>query len=265
MSGFSAEWLALREPVDAASRNTELTARLIDWRQAPGHLCVLDLGSGTGANFRFLAPLFGGEQHWQLVDHDPALLMQNDAFNRCQVERHDLDLTGDWDRLDFRGVQLVTASALIDLVSAEWLERLARCCREAQATVFVVLTYDGTSVWEPALPGDEIVCAWANRHQCTDKGFGPALGPQAAPAFKAMLERLDYRVDLRPSPWRLEPEQAALQTALLEGWMAAVREIAPEVADGLNAWAMQRRRLIELGHSRLRVGHWDLFAVGSPI
>ena len=265
MSGFSAEWLALREPVDAASRHAELTARLIDWRQTLGHLSVLDLGSGTGANCRFLAPLLGGEQCWRLVDHDPALLIQNDAFNRCQVERYCLDLTGDWDRLDFRGVQLVTASALIDLVSAEWLERLAHRCREVQAAVCIVLTYDGTLVWEPALPGDETVCKWVNRHQCTDKGFGPALGPQAAPAFKAMLERLDYRVDLHPSPWRLEPEQAALQTALLEGWMTAVREIAPEVADGLNAWAMRRRSLIGQGYSRLRVGHWDLFAAGLPI
>lgn len=265
MSGFSAAWLALREPADAASRHAELTARLIDWRQTRGHLSVLDLGSGTGANCRFLAPLLGGEQHWRLVDHDPALLMQYAVFDPCPVERHCLDLTGDWERLDFQGVQLVTASALIDLASAEWLERLAHRCREAQAAVFIVLTYDGTLGWEPALPGDETVCAWVNRHQHTDKGFGPALGPQAAPAFKALLERLGYQVDLRPSPWRLEPEQAALQSALLDGWTAAVREIAPEAADGLNEWAMQRRRLIEQGHSRVRVGHWDLFAAGFPI
>jgi SAM-dependent methyltransferase len=281
MSGFSAEWLALREPVDGASRNAELTARLIDWRcsiktpspfvgegKAGGdqQLSVLDLGSGTGANFRFLAPLLGGNQRWRLVDHDPDLLRRNnDVFNRCAVERHCLGLVGDWGLLDFQDVQLVTASALIDLVSAEWLERLARRCREVQAAVFIVLTYDGTIVWEPALPGDETVCEWVNRHQRTDKGFGPALGPLATPTLKAWLEHLGYRVDLRSSPWRLEPEQATMQTALLEGWMAAVREMAPDAAGWLDEWAIQRRRLIEPGHSRLRVGHWDLFADGSPI
>lgn len=262
MSGFSAAWLALREPADAASRNVGLTTRLMDWRRAQGRLSVLDLGSGTGANCRFLAPLLGGEQHWRLVDHDPALLTQHAVFNQCPVQRHCLDLTGDWDRLDFRDVQLVTASALIDLVSATWLERLAYRCREAQAAVCIVLTYDGTLVWEPSLPGDETVCEWVNRHQHTDKGFGPALGPQAAPAFKALLERLGYRVDLRPSPWRLEPAQAALQAALLDGWVEAVGEIAPDTVDWLDRWAMQRRRLIEQGRSRLRVGHWDLFTVG---
>jgi len=263
MSGFSAEWLALREPVDAASRNAELTARLLDWRRTLDHLSVLDLGSGTGANFRFLAPLLGGEQRWRLVDHDPALLMQNEAFNPCPAERLCLDLVSDQALLDFRGVQLVTASALIDLVSAPWLERLAGRCREVQAAVFIALSYDGAIAWEPALPDDETVRKWVNRHQRTDKGFGPALGPLAAPAFKTMLEQSGYRVDLRPSPWVLRPEQAVMQTALLEGGIAAVHEIAPDAADRLDAWAMQRRSFLEQGNSRLRVGHWDLFATAT--
>lgn len=265
MSGFSAQWLALREPADAVSRNVELTARLIDWRRTQGRLSVLDLGSGTGANYRFLAPLLGGEQSWRLVDNDSALLTPQTAFAQAPVEYQVLDLATDWDRLDFRDVQLVSASALIDLVSAEWLEGLARRCQEAQATLFIVLTYDGTVVWEPALPDDETVCAWLNRHQRTDKGFGPALGPQAAPALKTLLEGLDYPVELRPSPWRLEPAQTALQLALLDGWVAAVGEIAPDAPDWLDEWAMQRRRLIAQGTSRLRVGHWDLFAPGKSV
>jgi hypothetical protein len=263
MSGFSAEWLALREPVDAASRNPELTARLMEWRQQFTTLSVLDLARGTGANVRFLAPILGNEQHWRLVDHDPALLARNNGCSLkegCRIERHCLDLAGDWASLDFQGVQLVTASALIDLVSVDWLERLARRCREAQAAVFVVLSYDGTLIWEPALKDDERMREWVNRHQHRDKGFGPALGPLAAPEFKTMLERLDYRVELRSSPWRLEPEQMALQRALLKGWIKAIREIAADSTAGLDQWAAQRRDLIEQGHSRLIVGHWDLLA-----
>ncbi|MCB1771612.1 MAG: class I SAM-dependent methyltransferase, partial [Candidatus Competibacteraceae bacterium] len=95
MNGFSATWLALREPVDAASRNRALTNRLIEWRGRMDTLRVLDLASGTGANFRFLAPLLGGEQHWRLVDHDPALLAQGDyeSANACWwIERLCLNL-----------------------------------------------------------------------------------------------------------------------------------------------------------------------------
>ena len=285
MSGFSAEWLRLREPADAAARNPELTARLSAWRRRYAALSVLDLGSGAGANFRVLAPALGERQNWRLVDHDPALLARadevlrqwaakrgmmasdegealvlEDATRHCRLEWSCLDLNADWERLAVANVQLVTASALIDLVSADWLERLARRCREWRAAVLIVLSYDGAIAWEPAAEGDERVREWINRHQGTDKGFGPALGPEAAPALAALLERLDYQVELRPSPWRLAAQDAALQTALLDGWTAAVRQIAPETKSWLDAWSRHRRDLIERGHSRLSVGHWDLFA-----
>ncbi len=269
MTGFSADWLALREPVDAAARNPELTAELLAWRQRHERLSVLDLASGTGANVRFLAPLLGGEQHWRLVDHDPGLLAHGDSLLRRWATERGVDLTlewrlldlfHDWERLDLPDVHLVTASALLDLVSAEWLERLARRCWEWRAAVFIVLSFDGTIVWEPALAGDERVREWVSRHQRTDKGFGPALGPNAAPEMAAMLERLGYRVELGPSPWRLGPEQAAMQRALLEGWVEAVRQLDPEAAGWLEDWSAQRCRVIGKGSSRLRVGHWDLFA-----
>ncbi|HHW77716.1 MAG TPA: class I SAM-dependent methyltransferase [Xanthomonadaceae bacterium] len=269
MTGFPADWLELREPVDAVSRDPELTAELRAWRQRHGRLSVLDLGSGTGANVRFLAPVLGGEQHWLLVDHDPTLLARGDGLpRRWMTERgvdpalewRLLDLVHDWERLNPPDVRLVTASALIDLVSAAWLERLARSCREWRAAVFITLSYDGAIVWEPALAGDERVREWVNRHQRTDKGFGPALGPDASAMLAILLRKLGYWVMLRPSPWRLGSQHAALQTALLEGWVEAVRQLDPEAVGWLDDWSAQRRLLIERGDSRLYVGHWDLFA-----
>ena len=270
MSGFAVDWLALREPVDAVSRNPELNAELLAWRQrCDNPLSVLDLGSGTGANLRYLAPLLGGEQRWLLVDHDPAMPARGDELLRRwaaaresspSLEWRLLDLNRDWERLDLPDVHLVTASALFDLVSAAWLERFARRCREWRAAVLVALSYDGAIIWEPALEGDEALRERINRHQLTDKGFGPALGPAAPAALAILLRQLGYWVMLRPSPWLLEPERAALQTALLDGWVKAVRAIAPESAGWLDDWSAQRHRAIEQGDSRLRVGHWDLFA-----
>ncbi len=268
MSGFSADWLARREPVDAMARNVELTAELLTWRRGRETLTVLDLASGTGANFRFLAPVLGGEQRWRLVDHDPALLARGEELSGPWVAERGmnpmldwrrLDLVHDWERLDCRGVHLVTASALLDLVSADWLERLAQRCRDARAAVFMALSYDGSIVWEPALAGDESVRERVNRHQRTDKGFGPALGPDAAATLAILLRKVGYWVMLRPSPWVLEPEQAEMQRTLLEGWVEAARQIAPAEEDWVD-WLAQRRHWIDRGESRLRVGHWDLFA-----
>lgn len=268
MSGFSADWLARREPVDAMARNVELTAELLTWRRGRETLTVLDLASGTGANFRFLAPVLGGEQRWRLVDHDPALLARGEELSGPWVAERGmnpmldwrrLDLVHDWERLDCRGVHLVTASALLDLVSADWLERLAQRCRDARAAVFMALSYDGSIVWEPALAGDESVRERVNRHQRTDKGFGPALGPDAAATLAILLRKVGYWVMLRPGPWVLEPEQAEMQRTLLEGWVEAARQIAPAEEDWVD-WLAQRRHWIDRGESRLRVGHWDLFA-----
>ena len=286
MSGFSAEWLRLREPADAAARSPTLTTRLIAWRRRHDALSVLDLGSGTGSNFRFLARVLGGRQHWRLLDHDPALLAQahedlgrwaikrgmkasdegetlvlQDSTNHCRLEWLCLDLNEDWARMAAApNPRLVTASALIDLVSADWLAYLARHCRTWRAALLIVLSYDGSIAWEPTMEDDERVREWINRHQCTDKGFGPALGPDAAPTLAGLLERLGYRVGLRPSPWMLAAQDAALQTALLDGWTEAVRQIAPGPDAWLDDWSRHRRDLIERGHSRLSVGHWDLFA-----
>lgn len=268
MSGFSAEWLSLREPADSAARNPELTARLLDWRRRQGALTVLDLASGTGANCRFLAPLLGGEQHWRLVDHDPALLARSQAemqpwakaTGHCDLEWLPLDLVRDGDRLDIQEASLVTASALLDLVSADWLESLARRCGQGRAAVYMVLSYDGAMAWQPTLAGDDALREWVNQHQRSDKGFGPALGPDAVAMLVTLLQQQGYEARVQPSPWRLKPEQAAMQTALLDGWIAAAIEIAPEAAGELAAWRTQRRCWIDCGQSRLQVGHWDLWA-----
>jgi len=55
-------------------------------------------------------------------------------------------------------------------------------------------------------------------------------------------------------------EQAAMQTALLDGWIKAAIEITPEAAEALALWLKQRRYWIKCGQSRLQVGHWDLWA-----
>lgn len=71
MNGFAADWLALREPVDAAARDPDLARRFAAILPRPARLA--DLGAGTGANARVLAPLIGGDQAWLLVEPDPVL------------------------------------------------------------------------------------------------------------------------------------------------------------------------------------------------
>ncbi len=259
MSGFSAEWLALREPADAAARSASVAASLCADATRP--LTIVDLGAGTGANLRWLAPRLAGEQHWVAVDHDAALL---DALGEIgappgvRVRPLLLDVARGLDAIPLGSANLVTASALLDLVSASWLQRLAERCAAGGADVLFALTYDGRIEWAPRDRSDETIRSLVNRHQRGDKGFGPALGPAAAATAPSIFRTLGYVVLTAASDWALQPRDAALQRALLEGFHAAALAIAPAERAALDDWQGRRNEWIERGESRLIVGHVDM-------
>jgi len=177
----------------------------------------------------------------------------------CRVAGDQRNLAADsFDGLALPAGGLVTAAALLDLVSARWLETLAARCKSARATVCFALTYDGRTVCTPDEPEDALALDLFNRHQRLDKGFGPALGPAAAPAAEEQLAKLGYRVLAQRSDWDIGPQHTAMQHALLDGWLSAALEMAPEQTTPLTAWHRRRRAHVDAGRSRLAVGHVDL-------
>src|SRR5262245_19444439 len=211
MSDFSAEWLRLREPVDHAARSAALTGDVL--RALPqSPIKILDLACGTGSNLRYLRGCLNttsdpyGPPEWLLVDHDPSLLsLVAPTPDVRSVERDLRDLD---DGL-FAGRALVTASALLDLVSESWLRQLVSRCRAHDAAALFALSYDGRLSFEPSEPDDEMVRDLVNRHQRTDKGFGPALGPSAVAAAADRFTDSGYDVRIDASDWVLRPASAS--------------------------------------------------------
>ena len=266
---FSPHWLALREPADHRARAADLLPPLRAAWRARGWRRILDLGSGSGSNLRYLAPKLPGAQDWTLLDHDADLLARAgvpDPAHSVTRVRGDLAREG---LAAVAEAQLVTCSALLDLVSAAWLRRLASACRAASCGVLLALSYDGTMRWQPppgeppAAADDRLLERLVNAHQRRDRQPAPALGPDAAGAAAALLEDAGYRVWLRPSPWRLGPPDAALARELVAGWERAALEIADdaEQARRVRAWAARRRATIAGGSFLLEVGHQDLLAL----
>jgi hypothetical protein len=253
VTSFTAEWLSLREAADAAARSEALAAGFADDARR-----IVDLASGTGANIRYLAPRLRRASHWLAVDNDVQLLGALVPPAGASVSKRTLDLAHALDDLRLDGCDLVTASALLDLVSEPWLVRLAARCAKARVGVLFALTYDGRIEWSPAEKGDELVRTLVNRHQLGDKGFGLALGPGAAAAASAAFTAAGYEVREASSDWSLGPSWRALQTALVDGWTSAAAEIAPGEADALRDWADRRRAHVAADASRVRVGHVDL-------
>jgi hypothetical protein len=158
------------------------------------------------------------------------------------------------------GRDLVTASALLDLVSEDWLHVVTQACRDHGTAVLFALSYDGRIVCSPPEPEDDRVRNLVNRHQRTDKGFGPALGPAAAACVAGQLEALGYDVRREPSDWVLGPHEDELQRQLIEGWADAAVAVAPIDAAVIATWRIQRLAHVAEGRSRLVVGHEDVGA-----
>jgi SAM-dependent methyltransferase len=292
VSGFSADWLRQREPFDAAARaEAAVPLRLADWMATRRHGAgvmpwrVIDLGCGTGANLRVLAPQLGGVQHWLAVDHDADLLacwpqalsdvgeglrvVQKDAMLRLRgpgfdatIERRPLDLASQLETLPFDSATLVTASALLDLVSATWLQRLVDACSRARAAALFTLSVDGRHLWDPVDPDDAQAGALFDAHQQRDKGFGPALGLRAIGVAADAFRAAGYTVQTAQSDWwldgRSDPAARELQCALIDGIAGAAIEQDPSATHALQAW--RSRRLAMAGSATLRVGHVDLLA-----
>ncbi len=254
MSRFPADWLRLREPSDHAARSASLAAAFAEALGPAPRL--VDLGCGLGSNLRYLATRLPAGQRWLLVDHDPELLAQArlmcDRFN-LDVRLQSLNLA---EKLpDPAGCTGITASALLDLASAAWLERLARW--SGGRPLLAALNFDGRLDWRPAADEDATVRRRFLAHQRTDKGFGPALGADAAGYFAGCLEARGERVVTATSDWRLGPADAPLLAATLDGIIGAVATIDPAPA----RWVALRRRQLAAGELHLTVGHVDLLAL----
>ncbi|MCF4124263.1 methyltransferase domain-containing protein [Methylobacterium sp. SyP6R] len=278
MSGFSTDWLALREPADHAARDAGLVAALA--RALPPQVRAVDLGCGTGSNLRALAPHLGRAQDWVLVDHDPALLAAAKARLAAWAERAEaagdglvlhrggariavrfrvLDLAADPAAALAEGPDLVTAAALFDLASDAWIAAVAGAVAEAGAVFYTALTYDGREEWTPPHPADAAIHAAFLAHQAGDKGFGPASGPGATGALAEAFRERGYTIGTASSPWRLGPDEAALLHQLAEGTARAARETGQVAAADVASWSALRQR----PGTGAVIGHRDLLAVPS--
>ena len=261
MSGFSARWLALREPHDRAARNRPLLDRLAALFAGSGGIAVCDLGCGTGATMRAICGLLPVRQRWRLVDNDQTLLASAAASAPpgANVIPVAADLAWELDHAIGEEADLVTMSALLDLVSAAWLDRLAAAMTRLQRPLYAALSYDGEIAMSPGARHDPTIIAAVNRHQLTDKGFGPALGPDAARIAAQRFRAAGFAVVEGRSDWHLATTDRDVQLEMIAGCAAAAGEtgIAPAL---ITQWLGERRDHATCGRSSMRVGHVDLLA-----
>jgi SAM-dependent methyltransferase len=254
-----AAWLELREAADAQSRAGDLVVPLR--RLFTGPLVIRDLGCGTGSMSRWLAPRLPGPQRWILYDRDPALLdhAATTGIESAAVETEHRDITT-LTAEDLDGTSLVTASALLDLLTGEEVERLAAACVAAGCPALLTLSVVGQAELDPADPLDEAIGSAFNAHQRRTAGGRRLLGPDAPVVAAEAFRRLGAAVLVRPSPWRLGPDHAALIAEWLRGWVGAACQQRPELTGRAEAYLERRLAAAAAGELRVLVGHSDLLA-----
>jgi hypothetical protein len=265
---FSASWLTLREPFDRRARNAAVLDAVAAWAAGRSSVAVVDLACGLGSTLRAVGGRLPPRQSWRLVDNDLSLLARAAALSRppeLTVTATPVDLARDLEAALDGPVELVTTSALLDLVSAEWLDRLVTEAAARRLPVYAALSYDGLATIDPVDTLDSAVIESVNQHQRRDKGFGPALGPEAAATAPARFEAVGYQVAQGASDWVFGPKDTEIQIETLTGWAAAAREVGDISMGDIIAWLARRRDHVAAGRSAMRVGHVDFFAAPTAI
>jgi SAM-dependent methyltransferase len=261
-------WLDLRESADAAARSPELVWRLRRRLQVGGLRVIHDLACGSGAVGRWLAPLLPGPQHWVLHDRDPDLLSlaKNDAPGpaadgaEVDVETRLSDVTR-LGRDELVGVSLVTASALLDLLTEDELAGLIEACAGAGCPVLLTLSVTGGAELGPADRLDARVAAAFDAHQRRVTPRGRLVGPDAVGAAVDAFRRLGVEVIVRPSPWWLDAHDAGLAVEWFSGWFSAACKHEPGLAEDAAVYRRRRLREAEVGRLVVTVGHADILVL----
>ena len=260
---FSADWLALREPYDRRARNAVVLDAVAAAFKSLRQIRVVDLACGTGSTLRALTSRFSQQQNWTLVDNDLGLLARAAATPRAEsvsVTGKPVDLAHYLEATLDGPVDLVTTSALLDLVSAEWLDRLAVETLARNIPLYAALSYDGRIEIAPAHKLDAAIVEAVNKHQRGNKGFGPALGPAAAKACIARFEQFGCSVVHGTSDWTAGPADHEFQTEIFSGWASAARDTGDVAFADVVEWLTFRRDQAAAGKSTMHVGHVDVFA-----
>ena len=282
ISTATPDWLALRAPADDDARSAELAralARLIGPASARATdtgrhdvepIVVHDLGAGTGSMTRWLAPRLPGPQRWVLRDGDAGILahldlrsVADDAGRPVRAQTV-VEQLGELPRDAFLDATAVTASALLDVVTAAEAERIVASCVAASAPALFSLNVSGVVTLHPSAHADSelerAIGAAFNDHQRRDADGRRMLGPDAVPVVAGLFVAAGWRVRTAPTPWRLGAADGPLAAEWFDGWVDAAVEQRPDLATAAEDYRRRRRSAAAAGRLRVTVAHEDLLA-----
>ncbi|KRE30825.1 class I SAM-dependent methyltransferase [Agromyces sp. Soil535] len=262
----SSDWLALREQEDARARSHEL-AFAAARRLGPGPIVIHDLGSGTGSMMRWLAPLLPGPQTWVLHDWN-SNLVERAAIGVVPLDRGRRPVSvrtrsGELAHLDpddLGGASLVTASALLDVLTAEEIRAVVQACVAVGCPVLLSLSVTGEVRLDPRDPRDDVFEASFNAHQQRLVGGRRLVGLSGAALAQRLFLEAGWNIRPAATFWRLGDHDPRLLDQWFDGWFdAALEQRADLQVEGAEYRALRSSQL-RRGALSAVVVHTDLLA-----
>jgi hypothetical protein len=271
LSGASAttlvdpDWLAARVAADDAARAAtvstllpELSRYLIEAAGPGGTVQIIDLGAGTGANQRWLAPRLPIRQRWLHLDHNPVISRSLPLAAETEIVDESVEALGELLTRSSGDRQLVSCSALLDVLTTEQIQAVCRAVIDNRVPAFFSLTVTGGLRLSPADAHDQLLLAAFNDHQCR---AGRA-GPEATTLTVNLLRAAEFAVTTQKTPWRLTAESGlAFVDQMLEERLAAAVAQDPALARTAKAWLELRRAQLAAGLLRIELDHCDILGL----
>jgi SAM-dependent methyltransferase len=281
---FSVKWLNTRYPFDVAARNSEVEKAALMALPPDRDLRLLDLGAGTGNSCRYFIPKLPQNQEWLLVELNPDLIeaakqqlvefAKAEGYKRLPsddglkfkgkktihirfLQHSFLHLN---DVLDLSGFDLVTAGAVIDLLSTDMLEQLVQQFIGHVAPFLATINFVGL-LFDQATDRDRQYAALYMQHMQRERPFGRALGAHCIPFLESWLLIRDIPFLSGASDWMIRPEDTAMHAFQLDFMEEAITEMlaCPEAGEKLQEWLAQKRAASKAGQLSFRVQHFDIF------
>jgi hypothetical protein len=271
LSGASAatlvdpDWLAARVAADDAARAAtvstllpELSRYLIEAAEPGGTVQIIDLGAGTGANQRWLAPRLPIRQRWLHLDHNPVISRSLPLPAETVIVDKSVEALGQLLTEASGDRQLVTCSALLDVLTTKQIQSVCRAVIDNRVPVFFSLTVTGGLTLSPTDPHDQLLLAAFNDHQRRAGGAGPA----ATMLTLDLLRAAEFAVTTQETPWRLTADSGlAFVDQMLEERLAAAVAQDPALARTATDWLELRRAQLAAGLLRIELDHCDILGL----
>ncbi|TWU15351.1 class I SAM-dependent methyltransferase [Allorhodopirellula heiligendammensis] len=254
------DWLSIRESIDSRFRSAGLARPFM--KSAKEASLIVDLGSGTGANFRYLSNFDHSTAQWLGIDRDRELL--GIARNRLPRERIQLlegDLAKEFGWIPIHEKIAITASAFLDITSMDWLQQFAD--RGSRSPILISMTAAGGPIWAPADDFDVAIELCLESHRASDHGFGPAVGANASNFLAQELTARGCDVTLATTDWCLQARDAEIIQTLIDGVCRRASSTLPE--EQIERWMRLRYDQNRHGCLHVTVPHLDLLSLPGTL